>query len=353
MRWIPRARGELTRAELFALSRADDGDPDALRAEIERETGWPHAALVPSARAGIVAALEALGVPRGAEVIVSALNFGPLVERLRERFVPVIADVRGTSACPLAVRDAITPRTRAILATHAFGRPAPMGAYVSLARRHGLVVVEDAAQALGCRPDARGDAAVFSFGPTKPLAGWGGGAVVTRDRELARRVRAHLTPGRGRAARLARGVAFEMGSRLGGPIARSGVADGFIERYLSDPAGALRARPWHDAPMGPTEARLVRMRIGDLAGQTRARLEAHARLTAELLSRGVNAWPAARGGIGFGVLVEAEDAAASARVLRRGGVDAPHGELRNVGDPRRHPRASLRERTLLRVPVVA
>lgn len=353
MRWTPRARGELTFAELSAMSRADHEDLTLLRAEVEREAGWPHAVLVPSARAGIVAALEALGVPHGSEVIVSALNFGPLIERIRARWTPVIVDVDGTSACPLATRDAITPNTRAILATHAFGRPAPMAAYRRLADRHGLIVIEDAAQALGCEVGPRGDAAVFSFGPTKPLAAWGGGAVVCRSSEIARRVRDHIRPRPGRGARIARGLAFEVGSRVGGALARSGVADPWIERWLADPADEVRTRPWQDAAMGPTEARLVRMRLATLHARTRARREAHARLRAELLARDVEAWPDARGGIGFGVLVTCEDARESARVLRRHGVDAPFGELRNVGDPASCPHASRLERTLLRVPVVA
>jgi len=97
---------------------------------------------------------------------------------------------------PACVAAAIGPRTRAIMAVHLYGQLADMPALQALARRHGLLLIEDAAQAHGATRDGRkagafGDAAAFSFYPAKNLGALGdGGAVVTGDARLAERVAA-------------------------------------------------------------------------------------------------------------------------------------------------------------------
>ncbi len=346
--FVPRARGELSSGELLDLAHASEADLLALEAELAEATGWREVVLVPSARVGVVLALRALGVPAGAEVIVSALGFAPIVERMRVRWTPRPVDVRGTSLCPERTAAAVGPRTGAVVATHAFGRPAPIAAYRCAAP--GVPIVEDAAQALGARADARGDAAVFSFGPTKPLAAWGGGAVACDSAALAARLRALRAPAPGRTTRLARAACFELATRVGGPVLRSPLAAPWIERWLCDPAGATRWRPWQDAPFGPMEARLVRRRLRALDARTRARRSAHAASRAALLAEGLDAWPDAPGGIGYGVLVTHDDALRLARALRRRGIDAPAGELRDVSNGA-CPEAARLERTLLRVPV--
>jgi len=96
---------------------------------------------------------------------------------------------------PSLIEAAITPRTRAIVPVHLYGQPADMGGVLDVARRHGLAVVEDACQAhgaeyLGLRAGSIGDVGCFSFYPGKNLGAYGeGGAVTTRNPELARRVR--------------------------------------------------------------------------------------------------------------------------------------------------------------------
>jgi dTDP-4-amino-4,6-dideoxygalactose transaminase len=96
---------------------------------------------------------------------------------------------------PAAVRAAAGPRSRAVIAVHLFGRLAPMAELRRLSSRHGLLLVEDAAHAAGVtegagRAGSLGDAAAFSFYPTKPLGALGdGGAVTTDDAELAAAVR--------------------------------------------------------------------------------------------------------------------------------------------------------------------
>ena len=109
--------------------------------------------------------------------------------------VPVEPDARTYNIDPALIAAAITPRTKAILAVHLYGQPADMDAINALAKKHGLKVIEDAAQAHGARYKGRrtgslGDAAGFSFYPGKNLGAFGdGGAVTTDDGELAERIR--------------------------------------------------------------------------------------------------------------------------------------------------------------------
>src|SRR5690606_29582103 len=109
--------------------------------------------------------------------------------------VPVDPDPDTALLAPDAAEAAVGPRTRAIVPVHLYGRPADVPAFVAVARRHGLAVVEDAAQAHGARVGTRrigahGDAACWSFYPGKNLGAFGdGGAVTTDDPGVAARVR--------------------------------------------------------------------------------------------------------------------------------------------------------------------
>lgn len=110
--------------------------------------------------------------------------------------VPVEPDAATFNLDPARVAAAIGPRTRAIMAVHLYGQLADMPALQALARQHGLLLIEDAAQAHGAMRDGRragafGDAAAFSFFPAKNLGALGdGGAVVTGDDALAQRIAA-------------------------------------------------------------------------------------------------------------------------------------------------------------------
>lgn len=142
--------------------------------------------------------LAALGVGPGDEVIVPGHTF--IATWLAVDAVgatPVAVDVLpdAPQLDPAAVLAAVTPRTAAIVAVHLYGSPAPMRQLRDLADRHGLALVEDAAQAHGARLEGRragglGDIAAFSFYPGKNLGALGdGGAVTTSDPALAARVR--------------------------------------------------------------------------------------------------------------------------------------------------------------------
>jgi len=138
----------------------------------------------------LVLVLDALGVGKGDEVICPAFTFYATAEAIARRgATPVFADV-DVSTMNLEAEDVaarITKRTKAILAVHLFGRPAPLAELVQL----GIPVIEDAAQAFGSPDIARtGIASTFSFYPTKNLFCIGdGGLVSTDDPEVAERVR--------------------------------------------------------------------------------------------------------------------------------------------------------------------
>ena len=142
--------------------------------------------------------LRAWGIGPGDEVIVPSHTFIATWLAVSEvGAVPV--PVEPTPGCcnidPALVEASITPRTRALIAVHLYGQPAPMRELAEIARRHGLKLLEDAAQAHGAQLDDRpcgglGDAAAFSFYPGKNLGALGdGGAVTTNDPVLAERVR--------------------------------------------------------------------------------------------------------------------------------------------------------------------
>lgn len=143
--------------------------------------------------------LRALGIGAGDEVITVANSFIATAEAISYAgATPVLVDCDRDHALidPAAVAAAITPRTRALMPVHLYGQPANMPALEALAQKHGLVILEDAAQAHGATlADGRacgalGRAAAFSFYPGKNLGAFGdGGAVTTNDEALARQLR--------------------------------------------------------------------------------------------------------------------------------------------------------------------
>ena len=143
-------------------------------------------------------ALLAAGVGPGDEVITVAFTFVASVAAvLYAGARPVVVDIdpRSLTIDPAAIEAVITPRTKAILPVHLYGQPAEMDPIMEVARRHGLFVIEDAAQAHGAKYKGRpvgsiGDIACFSFYPTKNLGTYGeGGAVTTSSVEYARMIR--------------------------------------------------------------------------------------------------------------------------------------------------------------------
>ncbi|MCS7062378.1 MAG: DegT/DnrJ/EryC1/StrS family aminotransferase, partial [Anaerolineae bacterium] len=180
-------------------------DVAAFEQEFARFCGATHAVGVASGTAALQLALQACGIGEGDEVITVAHTFCATAEAIvhvgaRPVFVDI--DPHSYTIDPDAVAQAITSRTKAILPVHLYGMPADMDAINAIAQRHGLFVIEDAAQAHGAlykgRPvGALGHAACFSFYPGKNLGAYGdAGAVTTNDPVIAQRVLALRDHGR-------------------------------------------------------------------------------------------------------------------------------------------------------------
>jgi len=165
--------------------------------------GYPGAVAMNSGTSPLHAACMIAGFREGDEVIVPPFTFISSVWGISYvGATPVFADIEEDTfnLDPAALEKAITPRTRGIVVVHLFGLPARMEEIMAIARRHGLFVIEDCAQAAGARRAGTpvglfGDAGTFSFYPTKNLGGCGeGGAFVSRRPEVAaaaRLIRVH------------------------------------------------------------------------------------------------------------------------------------------------------------------
>jgi dTDP-4-amino-4,6-dideoxygalactose transaminase len=152
-----------------------------------------HAVTVVNGTLAITVALQAAGVNPGDEVIMPPYTFiATATSALLFGAVPVFADVEPDTLAldPDKVEAAITPRTKAIVAVHIGGAPADMTRLKQIADRHGLRLIEDAAQAAGAKWDGRGvgaigDLGTFSFQSSKNVTAGEGGIILTNNGELA------------------------------------------------------------------------------------------------------------------------------------------------------------------------
>ena len=160
-------------------------------------TGAPHAVALSSATAGLFLGLKALGIGPGDEVITTPYTFVASVNVILHcGATPVLVDVqRGDfNIDPQRIAAAITPRTKAVIPVHYAGRPCDMDAIGALAQRHGLVVIEDAAHAIGAEYRGRkigthSRLTVFSLHAVKNVTTAEGGMATTADGALAERLR--------------------------------------------------------------------------------------------------------------------------------------------------------------------
>lgn len=153
-----------------------------------------HAVGVASGTGGIFLTLRALGIQPNDEIITTPHTFIATIEPIEDiGAIPVFVDIdpKTYNLDPQKIEDAITPRTRAIMPVHLYGQMAPMQDIMDIARRHNLLVIEDAAQAHGAeyqgiRAGNWGDAAIFSFYPGKNLGAYGdAGAICTNHDDIA------------------------------------------------------------------------------------------------------------------------------------------------------------------------
>lgn len=190
-----------TMLKTVASGQALDG-PDLRQFEerFAQYIGAKRAIGISSARAGLYIALRALGLEPGDEVILASYNFHviPLIIRAAG-LRPVFVDVDpGTYNIDISlVKKNISPKSRAVIATHLFGQPCDMGPLLDTAERHELKVIEDCAHSLGAEYEGRkvgsfGDIGLFSFGPGKNMPCFGGGMITANDDNISERVRGEV-----------------------------------------------------------------------------------------------------------------------------------------------------------------
>lgn len=149
-------------------------------------------------------ALWSLSLPKNSEVIVPANSFIATSEAVtRNNLRIVFADCKDDyTICPKSIEKSITSKTSAIIAVHLYGQPCDMNEIISIAKKHGLKIVEDSAQAHGAKYKGKkigtfGDLATFSFYPGKNLGAYGdGGAIITNNEELYNRCKMYANHGR-------------------------------------------------------------------------------------------------------------------------------------------------------------
>jgi four helix bundle protein len=171
---------------------------EALEREVAAYSGCAYGIGVSSGTDALLVALMAIDVRPGDEVITTPYTFFATAGSIaRLGAVPVFVDIDPLTfnIDPTSIEARITPRTRVIMPVHLYGQMADMDPIMDIAQRHGLVVIEDAAQAIGSEYKGRragsiGHMGCFSFFPSKNLGGFGdGGMVTTNDAALAERIR--------------------------------------------------------------------------------------------------------------------------------------------------------------------
>jgi len=173
------------------------GDLKSHVSAIEQSFAPGEAVLVTfSVRSSLDLCLQALALPRGSEVLMTALTIREMADIVRKNgLVPIPLDLELETLAPAlsTVESAITPKTRAIIVAHLFGTRVPMDPIVELAKRNNLFVIEDCAQAFTGREytgHPQGDLAMFSFGSIKTSTALGGALVRAKDPQFLHKMRA-------------------------------------------------------------------------------------------------------------------------------------------------------------------
>ena len=264
-------------------------------AEFAAYCGAAHCVGISNGLDALQLVLRAWGIGPGDEVIVPSHTFIATwlaVTYVGATPVPVEVDPATYNLDAALMEAAITPKTRALIAVHLYGQPADMSAIGAVAARHGLRVLEDAAQAQGARLHGRragalGHAAAWSFYPGKNLGALGdAGAVTTDDGELAERVRLLANYG---SARKYEHVAQGMNARLDElqaavlreklPVLdawnarRAQVADRYLQAFADGPLGLPTAAPgadpvWHLFVVRSTERDALQARLASAGVHT-------------------------------------------------------------------------------------
>jgi dTDP-4-amino-4,6-dideoxygalactose transaminase len=191
---IDRAIQDVIDANAFVLGKS----VQQFESDFAAYCGTRHCIGVNNGTNALLLALKVLDIGPGDEVITAANTFVATAAAIAHAGAkPVLVDVDKSTRNldPALIEAAITDRTRAVMPVHLYGRPAPMGEITEVADNHGLIVIEDAAQAHGARYHSKrtgslGRAAGFSFYPGKNLGAFGeGGAVTSDDDDMAAKAR--------------------------------------------------------------------------------------------------------------------------------------------------------------------
>ncbi len=245
---------------------------EAFEAAMVKRIGTRYAVGVNSGTSALHLSMIAAGIGPGDEVVTTPFSFvasanAPLIVGARTVFTDI--DEETFNLLPEAIEAAITPKTRALLPVHIFGRPCNMPEIVAIAERHGLLVIEDACEALGGTVDGRhvggfGMSGVFGFYPNKQITTGEGGMFVTDDETAAQTARSLRNQGRAqmtewldherlgynyRLSELASALGLVQMERLDEILeARSRVSSGYLERLESLPGLILPAPPGEGLP---------------------------------------------------------------------------------------------------------
>jgi perosamine synthetase len=267
---IPLSRPMIGPEEQAAVARvlgsgqlASGPEVAAFEAEFAAFGGVPHAVAVSNGTTALWLSLWAGGIGPGDEVIVPSFTFAATAGSvLQVGARPVYADIDPATYCISAdtVRPHIGPRTAAVIAVHLYGHPAPLDELSALCRRHGLFLVEDAAQAHGTRWKGAhvggiGAVGTFSFYPTKNMTTGEGGMLTTADENLAAQARLlrnhgmdapyhHQRPGTNvRMTDLAAAIGRVQLTRLPGWVERRRANAAYLSERLAGVVATPRVHP--------------------------------------------------------------------------------------------------------------
>jgi dTDP-4-amino-4,6-dideoxygalactose transaminase len=210
MKLIPVAKPEIGKAERKAVDRvmrsgllAQGPEVTNFEKEFSKFVEDRECVAVNSGTSALHIALLSLGIGKGDEVIVPSFTFAATANSVAlTGATPIFVDIDSTTFCidPVEIEKAITPKTKAIQVVHLYGLAAEMPAIMKIAKKHKLLVIEDAAQAHMASIDGKpvgtfGDAAAFSFYPTKNMTSGEGGMIVFKDSSAARTARLYRNQG--------------------------------------------------------------------------------------------------------------------------------------------------------------
>src|SRR5258708_265861 len=208
---IPLAKPEVHQADIDAVvavlrsSQLSQGPAlYAFEKSLAAYLSVPHAVAVNSGTSALQLALRALKIEEGDEVILPSFSFMAVTNAvLAARALPVFVDIAPATLNidPEQIEPLLSSKTRAIIVVHSFGYPAQIGRVAALAKRHNLLLIEDACEAIGTEVNGHkvgtfGDVGIFAFYPNKQITTGEGGALVTHSSVLAEAVRRFSNQGR-------------------------------------------------------------------------------------------------------------------------------------------------------------